>query len=73
MERDSLWAYPAALAAVRTSACHMEGPYNMEHLFFKGIHIGFLRAAKLITVKHTFTAAAGRTYIPAGITADTFA
>jgi hypothetical protein len=51
----------------------MEGTDHMEHLFFKGIHICLLGAVEFVAVKNTFSAAAGRTYITAGITADTFA
>ena len=43
----------------------------MEHLFLKGICVGFLRGIKTVTVKYTLVAAAGRTDIAAGIAADT--
>ncbi len=73
MKRNSLRTYSAAFAAVCTSSCHMECTDDMEHFFFKGVHICFLRTVKLIAVEYTFTTAACWTYITAGITADTFA
>ena len=73
MKGNSLRADSTALATVRTSSCHMECTDNVEHLFFKGVHICFLCTVKLIAVEYTFTAAACRTDITAGIAADTFA
>ena len=45
----------------------------MKHLFFKRITVCFLGTVKFCAVKHTFSAAAGRTDVSAGIAADTFA
>ena len=73
MKRNSLWADTAALSTVCTSSCYMEGTDDVEHLFFKRIHVCFLGAVKFGAVKYTFAAAACRTDIAAGITADTFA
>src|SRR5699024_6271232 len=73
VKRDSLRTYPAALAAVRTSSCHMESADDVEHLLLEGVHIGLLGTVELVAVKYAFSAAACRTYISAGIAADTFA
>ena len=51
----------------------MESTDDMEHLLFKRVHICFLGTVKFIAVKNTFSAAACRTYISAGVTTDTFA
>jgi len=51
----------------------MECTDDMEHLLFERVHVCFLRTVKLIAVEYTFTAAACRTDITAGIAADTFA
>ena len=73
VKRNSLRTYSAAFAAVCTSSCHMECTDDMEHLLFERVHVCFLRTVKLIAVEYTFTAAACRTDITAGIAADTFA
>ena len=73
MKGDSLGTYTAALSAVCTASCHMESTDDVEHLLFKGVHISFLGTVKLVAVKYTFSAAACRTYVSAGIAADTFA
>ena len=73
MKGNSLGTYTAAFSAVCAASCHVECADDMEHLLLKGIHIGLLGAVKLVAVKYTFSAAACRTYISAGITADTFA
>ena len=73
MKRNALRTYTAALSTVGTSAGHVEGADDMEHLLLKGIHICLLRAVKLIAVKYALAAAAGRTDISAGIAADAFA
>ena len=73
MKRNPLRADTAALTAVCTSSCHMECTDDMEHLLFERVHVCFLRTVKLIAVEYTFTAAACRTDITAGIAADTFA
>ena len=44
----------------------------MGQVFHIGGHISHLGAVELVAVKNAFAAAAGRTYITAGITADTF-
>ena len=72
MKGNSLRADSAALATVRTSSGYMEGTDHMEHLFLKGIHICLLGAVELVAVKNAFAAAAGRTYITAGITAVSY-
>ena len=73
MKRDTLWTYSAALTTVCTSSGYMESTDDMEHLLFKRVHICFLGTVKFIAVKNTFSAAACRTYISAGVTTDTFA
>ena len=73
VQGNSLGADPAAFAAVRATPGHMEGTNHMEHLLFERVHVCFLRTVKLIAVEYTFTAAACRTDITAGIAADTFA
>ena len=73
MKRNSLRTYAAALAAVCTSSRHMEGTDDVEHLLLEGIYICLLGAVKLVAVKYTFTAAACRTGISAGIAANAFA
>ena len=72
MKGNSLRADSAALATVRTSSGYIEGTDHMEHFFLKGIHICLLGAVELVAVKNAFAAAAGRAYITAGITTDTF-
>ena len=72
MKRNALGTDSAALAAVGTPSCHMEGTDNMEHLLLKGIGIRLLIAVILAAVEDTFAAAAGRTHIAAGVAADTF-
>ena len=71
MNRNTLWANSAALAAVGTTSCYVERTDNVEHLFFEGIHICLLVTVELGAVEYALTAAAGRTYVTACITTDT--
>ena len=73
MKRDSLRTYSAAFSTICTSSCYMECTDNMKHLLFERVHICFLRTVEFVAVEYTFTAAACRTDITAGIAADTFA
>ena len=51
----------------------MECTDNVEHLLFERIYICFLGTVELVTVKYTFSAAACRAYVSAGVATDTFA
>ena len=67
-----LRADTAALTAVCTTSGYMESTDDMEHIFLKSICICFRSNAGFCIVEYTGTAAACRTYVAAGITADTF-
>ena len=71
VQGDALRTYTTAFTTVGAAACHVESTDDVEHLLFKGIHIGFLSTVELGAVKDALAAAAGGTNVPARVAADT--
>jgi hypothetical protein len=71
MKRYILGTDTGTLPTVRTPSGYMECPDNMEHIFFEGIGRCLLCNAGIRIIEYALFTGTGRTYIPAGITADT--
>ena len=64
MKRNPLRTNTAALATVCTSSCNVECTDNVEHFFFKGIHVCLLGTVKLgVSDRFCFGSTPGREVI----------